>query len=618
MKIKRFFSALLSLCLTLALALPISAAGNAVSLEDASQAVTALGIMSGDGSGNLNLSAKVTRAEFVTMVVKASPGGDGVGQAATSPYPDVPRSHWASGYVEAAVNRGLVSGFSDGTFRPNQEIKLAEAASMVLSLLGYEAGDFSGSYPSGQLSMYQSLKLNRGVTASQAASLLTRQDAVYLFYNLLSAKTREGTPYIQQLGHSLDASGKPDLVSLINGEMEGPVVAQSGWQSSLPFSPGKVYRNGSLVSVSAVQSYDVVYWNAAMGTVWAYAKKATGPIQAIEPSGANPTSVTVAGRIYPIETSAASYALSDLGQYHLGDTVTLLLGRSGGVAAVADVSASAGETVGIVTAVAKSSYPDGSGGTYTAQTVTLLGTDGQTYQYQTRGGYKVGSVVRATVAGSGGEVTLRGLGGSSLSGQVSTDGAKLNQYAFAQGVEILDVSDNRGAVIYPSRLAGLKLDSGKVRWYSLNPQGEIDILILNDVTGDAYQYGILTRFEELGEGMSSYYSYTYDLGGVTYSLPGSTTRFRVSGGPIQLLGDPANPDRMFSLTAAKAGQVTGNQFIAGSQRYTLADNVLVYEQRDGRYLLSSLARAEESGGSVTAWYDKAESEGGRIRVIVVK
>ena len=616
MKIRRLFSALLSLCLTLALALPVSAAGNAVSLEDASQAVTALGIMSGDGSGNLNLSAKVTRAEFVTMVVKASPGGDGVGQAATSPYPDVPRSHWASGYVEAAVNRGLVTAFSDGTFRPNQEIKLAEAASMVLSLLGYEAGDFSGSYPSGQLSMYQSLKLNRGVTASQAASLLTRQDAVYLFYNLLSAKTREGTPYIQQLGHSLDAAGKPDLVSLINGEMEGPVVAQSGWQSSLPFSPGKVYRNGSLVSVSAVQSYDVVYWNAAMGTVWAYAKKATGPIQAIEPSGANPTSVTVAGRIYPIETSAASYALSDLGQYHLGDTVTLLLGRSGGVAAVADVSASAGETVGIVTAVAKSSYPDGSGGTYTAQTVTLLGTDGQTYQYQTRGGYKVGSVVRATVAGSGGEVTLRGLGGSSLSGQVSTDGAKLNQYAFAQGVEILDVSDNRGAVIYPSRLAGLKLDSGKVRWYSLNPQGEIDILILNDVTGDAYQYGILTRFEELGEGMSSYYSYTYDLGGVTYSLPGSTTRFRVSGGPIQLLGDPAN--RMFSLTAAKAGQVTGNQFIAGSQRYTLADNVLVYEQRDGRYLLSSLARAEESGGSVTAWYDKAESEGGRIRVIVVK
>ena len=136
MKTKRLFAALLAACLTLALVMPASAAGTAASLEEASQAVTALGIVSGDGSGNLNLTAKVSRAEFVTMVVKATPGGDGVGQAATSPYPDVPRSHWASGYVEAAVAMGLVSGFSDGTFRPGQEVNLAEAVSMVLELLG--------------------------------------------------------------------------------------------------------------------------------------------------------------------------------------------------------------------------------------------------------------------------------------------------------------------------------------------------------------------------------------------------------------------------------------------------------------------------------------------------
>ena len=102
MKTKRLFSAILAACLTLALILPTSAAGTAPSLDDAVQAVTALGILNGDGSGNLNLSARVTRAEFVAMAVKATPGGDGVGQAATSPYSDVPRSHWASGYVEAA------------------------------------------------------------------------------------------------------------------------------------------------------------------------------------------------------------------------------------------------------------------------------------------------------------------------------------------------------------------------------------------------------------------------------------------------------------------------------------------------------------------------------------
>lgn len=616
MKIKRTIAAALAVCLTLALALPASAAGNAADLDEAVQAVTALGIMNGDGSGDLKLSQKVTRAEFVTMAVKATPGGDGVGQAATSPYPDVPRSHWASGYVEAAVSRGLVTAFSDGTFRPGREISLAEASSMVLSLLGYGPGDFSGSYPTGQLAMYNSLKLNRGVTAGQAASPLTRQDAVFLFYNLLSAKTKEGTPYIQQLGHSLDASGKPDLVSLINGQMEGPIVAQSGWRSSLPFSPSKVYRNGSPAAASAIQNYDVVYWNASMGTVWAYAKKATGPIQAIDPSGAAPASVTVAGRTYSIETSAAAYALSDLGQYHLGDTVTLLLGRSGGVAAVADVSASAGERVGVVTAVEKSSYPDGSGGTYTAQTVTLLATDGQTYQYQAQGSYKTGSLVRAVVAAQGGQVTLRGLGSASLSGKVNREGTKLDKYAFAQGAEILDISEGRGAVIYPSRLAGLSLDRGEIKYCSLNPQGEIEAMILSDVTGDAYQYGIITRFDVEGEGMSRFCTYQYDVGGVSYTFSGST-KFPVSSGPVKLLGDPASPEKLYALTSAGAGQITGGQFVTAGRRYTLADGAAVYEYRDGRYYLSSLARAE-SGGNVTGWYDKAESYGGRIRVIVIK
>lgn len=617
MKIKRTIAAALAVCLTLALALPASAVRNTADLDEAVQAVTALGILNGDGSGDLKLSRKVTRAEFVTMAVKATPNGDGVGQAATSPYPDVPRSHWASGYVEAAVSRGMVTAFSDGTFRPDREISLAEAASMVLSLLGYGPGDFSGSYPTGQLAMYNSLKLNRGVTANQAASPLTRQDAVFLFYNLLSAQTREGSPYIQELGHSLDASGKPDLVSLINGQMDGPVIAQSGWQSSLPFSPAKVYRNGSVAAASAVQNYDIVYWNAAMGAVWAYAKKATGPIQAIGPSGAAPSSVTVAGRTYSIETSSAAYALSDLGQYHLGDTVTLLLGRSGGVAAVADVSASAGERVGVVTASERSSYPDGSGGTYSAQTVTLLATDGQTYQYQTQGSYKTGSLVRATVAAQGGQVTLRGLNSASLSGKVNKDGTRLDKYAFAQEAEILDISEGRGAVLYPSRLAGLSLDHSEIKYYSLNPQGEIETLILNDVTGDAYQYGIITHFEETGEGMNRFCSYQYDVGGVSYTLSGST-RFQAIGGPVRILGDLSNPDRLYPLIQAQAGQIVGSQFVSGSQKYTLSDSVAVYEFRSGQYFLSSLARAEESQGSLTAWYDKAESDGGRVRIIVIK
>ena len=178
----------------------------------------------------------MTRAEFITMAVKALPGGGEIGQAATSPYPDVPRSHWASGYVEAGVKAGLVSGFSDGTFRPNHRITLAEGATIVLQLLGYGPSDLTGAYPTGQLAMYHSLGLDKGVTAAQAGTELKRLDAMYLFYNLMTAKNKEGQVYLTTLGYSLNEAGEIDLVALVGASMEGPVVAQGDWQSSLPIA----------------------------------------------------------------------------------------------------------------------------------------------------------------------------------------------------------------------------------------------------------------------------------------------------------------------------------------------------------------------------------------------
>ena len=74
-------------------------------------------------------------------------------------------------------------------------------------------------------------------------------------------------------------------------------------------------------------------------------------------------------------------------------------------------------------------------------------------------------------------------------------GTKLGSHPFAEGAEILDVSDGQGARIYPSRLAGLELTDSMVKYHSLNGSGEIETLVLNDVTGDAYRYGILTRME---------------------------------------------------------------------------------------------------------------------------
>lgn len=619
---KRVTTALLAACIAASLSLPCNAAtGTIAPVSEVTQVVQALGIMNGDATGAMNLDSKVTRAEFITIALKASVNGAQIGEASTSPFPDVPYTHWAAGFVETGVKAGLISGFSDGTFRPNAPINLAEGVTVALALLGYTSSDFSGAYPSPQMSLYRSLSLDKGVSAKVSSDPLTRQDAMYLFYNLLSAKTKAGQPYINTLGYQLNASGEVDLVSIINGEMQGPIVATDNWKNSIPFdlNSATVVRNGSASSLGQIQDMDVLYWNDTMNTIWAYSEKLTGTIQDIQPSSSNPTSVTVSGHTLNFETVSASYALSDLGTFGLGDTVTLLLGRDGAIAYAVSPSETEADRCGIVIKTEKAAYPDGHGSTYMGETITILATDGNTYSYEAPIGYfKSGDFVGVNVTADG-EITLRRPASPQLSGTVSKDGTKIDNLSFADDIEILEASDNSAVSIYPSRLAGMKLESSSVLYYELNGSGEISRLVLRNATGDARTYALMTIVSEtqLGED-SRFYTYQYDIDGVPYAISNTTTRYPVNRGGVIIEGDPSNPDRMIAMTAVKATQIQGNQLLVGNKTYSIFEQVIVYEHHDNVYTLSTLDRVQELGLSLTGWYDKDESEGGRIRIIVAE
>lgn len=62
---------------------------------------------------------------------------------------------------------------------------------------------------------------------------------MYLFYNLMTARNKAGTPYLTALGHSLNSAGEIDLVSLVNDAMEGPVVAQGNWRQQPALCRGR-------------------------------------------------------------------------------------------------------------------------------------------------------------------------------------------------------------------------------------------------------------------------------------------------------------------------------------------------------------------------------------------
>lgn len=619
---KRILPILLSLSLAVSL-LPGAFAAPAP-VEDMAQVLSALDIMTGNEHGDMMLTRKVTRAEFTKLVVAASPYGKNVGASTTvSPYPDVPYTHWAAPYVEAAVSTGLVNGYLDGTFHPDEDITLAMGVTMAVRLLGYQDSDFSGAWPAGQMTLYHNLDLDEGITIGQN-SPMTRQDAMYLFYNLLTAKTKQGQVYLMTLGHSLTAAGEIDRVALINAAMDGPVVMTGDWQSKVGFdvSSATVYRGGNLSSLTALQPNDVIYWSKSMRTLWAYSNKVTGLYQAVSPTASNPSTVTVAGKTYAIETADAAYALSNLGGYKTGDTVTLLLGRNGGVAAVAASSAVNGTLYGVVSAVMDAGYTDENGNSYTAKTVAFTATDGNTYSYPVaaNASFKAGNLVQVTLA-AGGQAQVSRLSQTSVSGKVNSSATKLGNTPLADDLEILDANaDGQAVRLYPSRLAGMQLDSDDVKYCRRNSSGEIDILILNDATGDIYSYGVLTTVNETdipAAGILMGY-YVYDVGGTSYPYQLSSGVLNLSVGPVKIQGSPMAPSKISKLDGVKLTSVDALTAVTGSnESFPVSDGVAVYELENGTYRLSSLERVRASY-SLMGYYDKAVSDGGRIRVIVAR
>lgn len=626
----RLLSGLLAVVLVLGLATGALAAPPAES--EAAQALAALDIMVGDENGNLALDRTITRAEFTKMTVAASTSRDTVGDTvAVKPYPDVPQTHWAAPYIKAAVDLNLVQGDLYGNFNPDQKITLAEGVTILLRLLGYSDSDFTGIWPAGQMAQCRALNLDEGVNCGQNENM-TRRDALYLFYNLLITKNKSGAYYLNTLEPTLNlvnAAGELDRVALINSAMEGPVVASASWQNQLPFSTAtaKVYRNGSASNLGSIQVQDVLYWSESMRTIWAYSDKVTGTLEAIAPSASAPTSVTVAGKTYSIETTSAAYALSDLGSYTVGDQVTLLLGRDGGVAALGQASSDSALIYGVITKVENLPYDDGNNGTYTARTVTVAATDGNAYRYQcSEKSLEEGDLVQVITGDS--SVQVKRLSTAKITGKVNADGTELGSYVLADDVQIIDTYESRTPLrIYPSRLAGVELTGDMVRYYALNADGKISHLILNDVTGDLHQYGIITDVNEVNVtlptgGFQISSSYTYQVGDQEMMFSSTSTIYNLKTGPCQIKMDSdTNVERLYNLSEQKLDSVSvGGNFAVGTDRrqYTLSEQVAVYVYENGEYLPSSLSRVKEGDYTLTGWYDKSESAGGRIRVIVAR
>lgn len=76
----------------------------------------------------------ITRGEVATILARLL--GLNVYDPGTQKFSDVSTYHWAYKYIQALANEGLVSGYEDGSFRPDQAITIGEFQAMLMKYKG--------------------------------------------------------------------------------------------------------------------------------------------------------------------------------------------------------------------------------------------------------------------------------------------------------------------------------------------------------------------------------------------------------------------------------------------------------------------------------------------------
>lgn len=484
---KRILAFLLAVSIAVSmLAMPAAAVQN----NTAVQMALTLGAM--DNAQTTQLNAPVTRGAFARMLTAFSNYRDSVSAQGTvgTLFADVPSDSANAPYVRIAVQNGWMNGYTDGSFRPDNAVTLEEACTAVLKLLGYKMTELSGAFPQAQLNKASQLGLRTNLNCGQGQPM-NYQDCSVLLYNALTANTSGGSSYGASLGFTV-TDGQVDPSSVMMASLKGPFIAAEG--AVLPFEPLTVYRNDKASSSAQLDPYDVYYYSESLQSVWIYTRRAAGRITAVSPSASAPTSVTVAGVPYQIGSADVAAQISSLNGGGVGEVVTLLLGMNNVAAGIVTGAAADDVYYGVVSSASRSLVEEN--GADVLQTVSVVCTDGITRSVRVDKSMNFPKSwlveVRVTPEGE----TVTGIANKSLSGKFDLENSMLGSTPLADDVEILDTTTGGAAgTVRPSRLSGVNLNGLDVRYYTLNEKGQIDRLILNDVTGDLWKYGVLNDIQ---------------------------------------------------------------------------------------------------------------------------
>jgi hypothetical protein len=141
------------------------------------------GILQGYPDGTFRPDNSVNRAEFLKIVLTAKEVVTANDDAPLG-FSDVDNRAWYARFIRFAKQTGIIQGYPDGTFRPEQSVNFAEALKMAYVALGIETADGGPEW----YSSYLSHARNNDILFSSDVDLATtmsRKDVVWIIWKLL-------------------------------------------------------------------------------------------------------------------------------------------------------------------------------------------------------------------------------------------------------------------------------------------------------------------------------------------------------------------------------------------------------------------------------------------------
>lgn len=112
------------------------------------------GLMKGYDDGTFKPDNNMTRAEFTSALMRAAVIANPDAQLAEINFSDIDKSYWVYDDIAKAVSIGFISGYDDGTFRPADNVTYEQAITMIFNVLGYKpVADLYGGYPHAYMSL---------------------------------------------------------------------------------------------------------------------------------------------------------------------------------------------------------------------------------------------------------------------------------------------------------------------------------------------------------------------------------------------------------------------------------------------------------------------------------